>query len=213
MRSAPPASPPANWWRQPPEPEDDPPPQARSGRSGRGRALACPGLRPAAAPPEAGDDYYAAPWGGSAAGAPRPARGALGTSSGRDYRPGEETAPPWEHTAPPWELPGWDEAVQARRRPHDDNAHPSGPLPRVSSGPLPRVPSEGWPPATSGPLPPVPREPWPAGQSSYPAARHEGGFGGQDDTSYLRTGSGYGGGGPGGGEYPAHGAVRLGLPR
>jgi UPF0755 protein len=158
------------------------------------------------APPEAGDDYYAAPWSGSAAGAPRPARGALGTSSGRDYRPGEETSPPWEHTAPPWELPGWNEAARARRRPRDDNAHPSGPLPRVSSGPLPRVPSEGWPPATSGPLPPVPREPWPAGQNSYPAARHEGGFGGQDDTSYLRTGSGYGGGGPGSGEYPAHGA-------
>ena len=151
--------------------------------SGRGRALACPGLRPATAPPEAGGDYYAAPWGGSAAGAPRPARGALGTSSGRDDRPGEATGPPWE-------LPGWDEAVPAQRRPRDDNAHPSGPLPRVNSGPMPRLPSEGWPPAASGPLPPLPREPWPADQSGYPAAPHEGGYGGQDDTSYLRTGSG-----------------------
>jgi hypothetical protein len=38
-----------------------------------------------AAPPDARGDYYAAPWGGPAAGgAPSPARGALGTSSGPD---------------------------------------------------------------------------------------------------------------------------------
>ena len=148
----------------------------------------------APAPPEAGGDYYAAPWSGTAAGAPRPARGALGTSSGWDDRPGEATAPPWEHTAPPWELPGWDEAAPAQRRPRDDSAHPSGPLPRVNSAPLPRLPSESWPPATSGPLPPVPvpREPWPADPGGYPAALHETGFGGQDDTSYRRTGSGSG---------------------
>jgi UPF0755 protein len=165
----------------------------------------------APAPPEESGDYYAAPWGESA-GAPRPARGALGTSSGRDDRPGEATAPPWEHTAPPWELPGWNEAASAQRRPRDDSAHPSGPLPQVNSGPMPRLPSEAWPPATSGPLPQVPqvpREPWPAGQGRYPAARHEGGSGGQDDTSYLRTGSSYGSGeypAHGSGEYPAHGS-------
>jgi len=52
----------------------------------------------------------------------------------------------------------------------------------------------------------VPREPWPVGRSRYPAARHrDDGFGGQDDTSYLRTGSGYGDGGFGTGEYPAQG--------
>src|SRR5207248_7831718 len=113
-----------------------------------------------AAPPDARRDYYAAPWGGSAAGAPRPARGALGTSSGRDDRPGEATGPPWERTSPPWELPGWDEAVPAQRRPRDDSAHPSGPLPQVNSGPMPRLPSLGgapaltgtWPPTTSVPL-------------------------------------------------------------
>src|SRR5579871_4459998 len=180
-----------------------------------------------AAPADARGDYYAAPWSGSAAGAPRPARGALGTSSGRDDRPGEATGPPWERTAPPWELPGWDEAVSARRRPRDDSAHPSGPLPQVNSGPMPRLPSLGgaagpgagaalggaagsglaehWPPATSGPLPSVPREPWPAEQSRYPAARHSGGFGDQGDTSYLRTGPGYGDGGFGSGDYPAQG--------
>jgi uncharacterized YceG family protein len=179
-----------------------------------------------AAPPDVRRDYYAAPWGGSAAGAPRPARGALGTSSGRDDRPGEATGPPWERTSPPWDLPGWDEAVPAQRRPRDDSAHPSGPLPQVNSGPMPRLPSLGgpagpgpalggaagpglaepWPPTTSGPLPAVPREPWPADQSRYPAARHRGGgFGGEDDTSYLRTGSGYGDRGSGSGEYPAHG--------
>jgi uncharacterized YceG family protein len=158
-----------------------------------------------AAPPDARGDYYAAPWGGSAAGAPRPARGALGTSSGRDDRPGEATGPPWE-------LPGWDEPVPAQRRPRDDSAHPSGPLPQVNSGPMPRLPSlggaagSGWPPANSGPLPAVPRQPWPAEQSRYPAARHrDGGLGGQDDTSYLRTGPGYGDGGLGSGEYPAQG--------
>jgi UPF0755 protein len=70
---------------------------------------------------------------------------------------------------------------------------------------MPRLPSEARPPATSGPLPPVPRELWPADQSRYPAARHSGGFGGGDDTSYLRTGSGYGSGDLGSGEYPAHG--------
>jgi peptidoglycan lytic transglycosylase G len=171
------------------------------------------------APPEAGGDYYAAPWGGSAAGAPRSARGALGTSSGRDDQPGEATGPPWE-------LPGWNDAVPAQRRPRDDSAHPSGPLPRVDSGPMPRLPSWGgaagselaergaagpgpaetWPPATSGPLPSVPGERWPADQSRYPVARHRGGgLGGEDDTSYLRTGSGYGGGDFGTGEYPAQG--------
>jgi UPF0755 protein len=52
----------------------------------------------------------------------------------------------------------------------------------------------------------VPREPWPASQSRYPSARHrDDGLGGDDDTSYLRTGSGYGGGDFGSGEYPAHG--------
>ena len=51
----------------------------------------------------------------------------------------------------------------------------------------------------------MPREPWPADQSSYPAARHGRGFGDQDDTSYLRTGPGYGDGGFGSGEYPVHG--------
>jgi peptidoglycan lytic transglycosylase G len=192
--------------------------------------------------PDARGDYYAVPWSGSAAGAPRPAWGALGTSSGRDDRPGEATGPPWERTSPPWELPGWDEAAP-QRRPRDDSAHPSGPLPQVNSGPMPRLPSwdgvagpepaergaagpglalggeagsglalggaagpelaEPWPPTTSGPLSAVPREPWPAGQSRYPAARHRGdGFGGEDDTSYLRTGSGYG---DGSGEYPAQG--------
>src|SRR5499433_3489135 len=85
------------------------------------------------------------------AGAPRPARGALGTSIGRDDRPGEETGPPWERTSPPWELADWDEAGPAPRRPRDDSAHPSGPLPRVSSGPLPRMPPEAWPPPVSEP--------------------------------------------------------------
>ena len=80
----------------------------------------------------------------------------------------------------------------------------------MNSGPLPRLPSGAWPPATSGPLPPVPlspapREPRPADPGGYPAARHGGGFGGQDDTSYLRTGSGYGGGDYHSGEYPVNG--------
>ena len=116
-------------------------------------------------PPDAPGDPYSPAWPGPA-GAPRPARGALGTSSGRDDRPGEETGPPWERTSPPWELPGWDEAGPAPRRPRDDSAHPSGPLPQVSSGPLPRLPPEAWPPPVS--------EPRRAG--------------GRDDTSYLRTG-------------------------
>jgi peptidoglycan lytic transglycosylase G len=119
-------------------------------------------------------------------------------------RPGESTSPPWERTAPPWELPGWDEAVPAQRRSRDDSAHPSGPLPQVNSGPLPRLPAETGPPTISGPLPAVPREPWTAGRGSYPAARHSGRHGGQDDTSYLRTGSRHGGDHDSG-AYPAHG--------
>jgi UPF0755 protein len=117
-------------------------------------------------------------------------RAAAPPEAGGDYQA------PWEHTAPPWELPGWDEAVPAQRRARDDAAHPSGPLPRVSSGPMPRLPADSGPPFISGPLPPVPREPWPAERSRYPGARHEGGYPGQGDTSYLRTGSGYGGAGP-----------------
>jgi UPF0755 protein len=74
----------------------------------------------------------------------------------------------------------------------------------VNSGPLPRLPAEAGPPTISGPLPAVPREPWTAGRGSYPAARHSGRHSGQDDTSYLRTGSGYGGDHDSG-EYPAHG--------
>ena len=144
-------------------------------------------------PDAAGD--YPPPWGGPA-GAPRPARGALGTSSGRDDRPLEETSPPWEHTSPPWELRGWDEAAPAQRGPREDNAHPSGPLPPVSSGPLPRVPPESWPGA-SGPLPPVPQGARRSGEPGYLGAR---GAGGRDDTGYLRTGytdPGVPGAGPG----------------
>jgi len=133
----------------------------------------------AAPPPGAAGDYRPRPR-GRAAGAPRPARGALGTSSGRDDRPGEDTGPRWEHTSPPWELPGWDDATPAQRRARDDNAHPSGPLPQVS-GPMPRLSPEAWPPAESGPLPPVPREARPPGEPGYPGTR-------RDDTSYLRTG-------------------------
>src|SRR5690242_9887618 len=131
--------------------------------------------------------------------------------------PGEETGPPWERA--PWNQPGWDEVTPAQRRLRDDNAHPSGPLPQVSSGPLPRLPSEAWPSAVSGPLPP--EEAWPPGEPGYTGARRE-------DTSYLRTGlpePGYAGAGarhrgdqgadhaeqgrPGtgaaGGEYPSRG--------
>jgi UPF0755 protein len=138
----------------------------------------------AARPPDAAGDYNPAPRGGSA-GASRPARGALGTSSGRADRPGEETGPPWERTSPPWELPGWDETASARRRPRDDNAHPSGPLPQVSSGPLPRLSPESWPSAVSGPLPPVSREAWPSDEPGHPGTRRAES---RDDTSYLRTG-------------------------
>jgi UPF0755 protein len=148
-------------------------------------------------PAEPGGDYYPAPWSGPAGGAPRPARGAPGTSGGREAGPGEVTAPPWD-------LPGWNEAIPGQRRPRDDTAHPSGPLPQVNSGPMPRVPDGTWPPATSGPLPPVPSAPRPA-RSGRPAGRRESGLGAQDDTSYLRTGSGYGGAGARSGEYPARG--------
>src|SRR5215472_2311190 len=123
--------------------------------------------------------------GGGPAGAPRPARGALDTSSGRDDRPGEETGPSWEGTSPPWDRPGWDEATPAQRRLRDDNAHPSGPLPQVSSGPLPRLSSEAWPPAVSGPLPPVPAEARPTGEPGYAGTRRPGS---REDADYLRTG-------------------------
>ena len=99
-------------------------------------------------------------------------------------RPDADTGQPGEHTSPPWELPGWDDAGPAQRRPRDDSAHPSGPLPQVSSGPLPRVPPESWPGA-SGPLPPVPQGARRSGEPGYLGAR---GAGGRDDTGYLRTG-------------------------
>jgi UPF0755 protein len=78
-------------------------------------------------------------------------------------------------------MPGWDEATPAQGKLRDDNAHPSGPLPQVSSGPLPRVSSDAWPPAISGPMPPVPEEAWASGEPGYPGTRGE-------DASYLRTG-------------------------
>jgi UPF0755 protein len=56
---------------------------------------------------------------------------------------------------------------------------------------MPRLPADSGPPSISGPLPPVPREPWPAERSRYPGARYEGGYPGEEDTSYLRTGAGY----------------------
>ena len=75
-----------------------------------------------------------------ALGRPRGGRGAPGAGrarylqrAGRPARRGNE--PALGAHRPPWELPGWDEAVPARRRPRDDSAHPSGPLPQVSSGP------------------------------------------------------------------------------
>src|SRR5260370_4010457 len=122
----------------------------------------------AARRPEAAGDYRAGPGGSPSAGAPRPARGALGTSSGRDDRPGEETGPPWERTAPPWELPGWNNAVPAQRGPRDGGAHPSGPLPRASPEPLPRLSPESWPSAGSRPLPPAPPPPPQAGAPPPP---------------------------------------------
>jgi uncharacterized YceG family protein len=113
--------------------------------------------RAARPPGTAGDSP--APRGGPA--------GALGTSSGRDDRPGEETGPPGERT-PPWDRPGWDEATPAQRRLHDDNAHPSGPLPQVS-GPPPRLSSEAWP----------------SGEPDYTGILRAGG---REDAGYLRTG-------------------------
>jgi UPF0755 protein len=83
-------------------------------------------------------------------------------------------------------MPGWDEATPAQRRLRDDNAHPSGPLPQVSSsGPLPRLTGEAWPPAISGPLPSVPEEAWQSGEPGYPAAGQPGS---REDAGYLRTG-------------------------
>jgi UPF0755 protein len=103
--------------------------------------------------PDAARNYLPSPWDEPDRGAQRQARGALGTSSSRDDRPGEETGPPWE-------LPGWDDSQPIRGAPRSSGpagSHPSGPLPRVSSsGPLPRVPADSWPGAASGPLAPLP---------------------------------------------------------
>jgi UPF0755 protein len=146
-------------------------------------------------------------------GAPRPARGALGTSGGRYDRPGEETEPPWERT-PPWDQPGWDDATPAQRRLRDDNAHPSGPLPQVF-GPLPRLSSEARPPAASGPLPP-PGEAWPPGEPDHTGAHW---VGSREDASYVRTGfhdpghagAGAGRRGDGGADYAERGLPGAGV--
>src|SRR5260370_40550925 len=73
--------------------------------------------------PDAARDYFPSPWEDPARGAQRPARGALGTSSGRDGGPEEVTGPPWE-------LPGWDDSEASRRAPRQGGltgGHPSGP--------------------------------------------------------------------------------------
>jgi UPF0755 protein len=180
--------------------------------------------------PAAAGGYGSVPPDGRPRGAGRPARGALGTSRGRDDAPGETTGPPWER-------PGWDDSQPMRRAPRPGGltgGHPSGPLPRVSSGPLPRVPPDSWPGAGSGPLPPVPESwdaehSWPQGSPASPGGDYPGhsygserppdgysaepyldradpGYPGHhDDAPYLRTGftdPGYGGGRDPGQGYP-----------
>jgi peptidoglycan lytic transglycosylase G len=155
----------------------------------------------------------------------------------------------WEQTSPPWELPGWEEEASLPpghpsrplpgqpRAGHytDDLAHPSGPLPRVSTGPLPAVspwsePGDASPGETSGPLAPLPEadhEDWVGQLRGDPAPgygrRHDSGGQprGYDTPGY--PGPGYGGGygedrypaadpyrqgGPPGGDYPAQARYR-----
>jgi UPF0755 protein len=57
----------------------------------------------------------------------------------------------------------------------------------------------------------VPREPWPTEQRRPPAARPDSGYPGQDDTGYLRGGSGHGAA-DFGGAHPAAGSAAYGEP-
>ncbi len=74
----------------------------------RGRALACRDYESAPRRPSPAAGYGSESWDGPPRGAERPARRALGTSSGRDDGAGEATGPPWERR------PRWDDC-QAER--------------------------------------------------------------------------------------------------
>ena len=135
----------------------------------------------AARPPDAPGDSPAP--GDGPAGAPRPARGALGTSSGRDDRPGEETDRPGS-APPPWEQPGWDEATacpaQAARRQRAPVGPAAAGVLRAAAPPVIRGVAAGGLRAAA------------AGSGGGLAARrawlHRTRGPSQEDASYLRTG-------------------------
>src|SRR6266702_2208466 len=116
---------------------------------------------------ERGGDYYSGDWDNAASGSSWQEHGSAGTSGGPDEQ-WNQGGPPWEQTA----------------------GHPSGPLPPVS-GPMPSV--------SSGPMPPLdpqhqPEPGWgePA-DGDYPG----GGFGGAGYASPGSAAGPYGGGAAG----------------
>jgi peptidoglycan lytic transglycosylase G len=82
-------------------------------------------------------------------------RGADGAQDGQSW-----PEPPWEQGGEPWEVPDWEE--EGSFAPGADEGlpegHPSGPMPAVSSGPLPRLPGELPPGYRGGQVPPQPGE-------------------------------------------------------
>jgi UPF0755 protein len=94
-------------------------------------------------------------------------RGKRGTDGAQDGQSWPE--PPWDQTGQPWDLPRWDEEgsfppVAGEGLPE---GHPSGPMPAVSSGPLPPLPDDLPAGYRGGPLPPLPDDP-PAGYRGGP---------------------------------------------
>lgn len=140
---------------------------------------------------ERGGDYYSADWDNATPGSSWQAHGPAGTPGGPDEQ-WNQNEPPWEPAAAPWEQGGPHSAPWNQGRPpwEQTSGHPSGPLPPVS-GPIP--------PVSSGPMPPLdpqhqPEPGWgePAG-GDYPG----GGFGGAGYASTGSAGDPYGGGAAG----------------
>ena len=140
---------------------------------------------------ERGGDYYSGDWDNAASGSSWQEHGSAGTSGGPDEQ-WNQGGPPWEPAAAPWEQGGPHSAPWNQGRPpwEQTSGHPSGPLPPVS-GPMPSV--------SSGPMPPLdpqhqPEPGWgePA-DGDYPG----GGFGGAGYASPGSAAGPYGGGAAG----------------
>jgi UPF0755 protein len=85
-------------------------------------------------------------------------RGRRGTDGAQNGQSWPE--PPWEQAREPWEVPDWEEEGPFAPGAGEGlpEGHPSGPMPAVTSGPLPPLPGDPPPGYGGGQVPPQPGE-------------------------------------------------------